>query len=91
MTRKLDKEHLESIQDLRERFAQNASWLGNVSIERALIKRQAEQLDAQHEELMRQFDEMREQESEVLEKLKERYGDGEININAGTFTPTGQQ
>ena len=90
MTRKLDKEHLESIQDLRERFAQNASLLGHVYIERALIKRQAEQLDAQHEELMRQFDEMREQESELLEKLKERYGDGEINIANGTFTPSGQ-
>ena len=90
MTRKLDKEHLDAIQSLRERFTQNASWLGNVSIEQALIKRQAEQLDAQPEELMRQFDEMREQESEVLEKLKERYGDGEINIANGTFTPAGQ-
>ena len=90
MTRKLDKEHLDAIQSLRERFTQNASWLGNVSIEQALIKRQAEQLDAQHEELMRQFDEMREQESELLEKLKERYGDGEINIAHGTFTPSGQ-
>ena len=90
MTRKLDKEHLDAIQSLSERFTQNASWLGNVSIEQALIKRQAEQLDAQHEELMRQFDEMREQESELLEKLKERYGDGEINIANGTFTPSGQ-
>ena len=90
MTRKLDKEHLDAIQSLRERFTQNASWLGNVYIEQALIKRQAEQLDAQHEELMRQFDEMREQESELLEKLKERYGDGEINIANGTFTPSGQ-
>ena len=90
MTKKLDKEHLDAIQTLRERFTQNAAWLGNVSIERALIKRQAEQLDTQHEELMRQFDELREQESELLEKLKERYGDGEINIANGTFTPSGQ-
>ena len=89
MTRKLDKEHLEAIQSLRDRFAQNASWIGNVSIERALIKKQTEQLEAQHEELMRQFDQLREDENELLEKLKERYGDGEINIADGTFTPRG--
>ena len=89
MTRKLDKEHLDAIQSLRERFAQNAAWIGNVSIERALIKKQAEQLEAQHEELMRQFDQLREDENELLEKLKERYGDGEINIADGTFTPRG--
>ena len=89
MTRKLDKEHLDAIQSLRDRFAQNASWIGNVSIERALIKKQTEQLEAQHEELMRQFDQLREDENELLEKLKERYGDGEINIADGTFTPRG--
>jgi hypothetical protein len=91
MTRKLDKEHLESIQDLRERFAQNANWLGNVSIERKLIEKQLEQLDLQDQDLIRQFYDLREEETKLLDTLKERYGNGEININAGTFTPTGQQ
>ena len=43
MTKKLDKDHLDAIQDLRERFAKNANWIGNVSIERTLITRQVEQ------------------------------------------------
>ena len=33
MTRKLDKEHLEEIQSIREQFAQNANILGNIAIE----------------------------------------------------------
>jgi hypothetical protein len=90
MTRKLDKEHLESIQDLRERFAQNASWLGNVSIERKLIEKQLEQLELQDQDLIRQFYDLREEETKLLDTLKERYGDGEINIANGTFTPSGQ-
>ena len=86
MTRKLDKEHLDAIQTLRERFAQNANWLGNVSIERTLIQRQLEQIEIQHEELLQQFDKLREEETQLLEKLKERYGEGQIDIQAGTFT-----
>jgi predicted nuclease with TOPRIM domain len=86
MTRKLDKDHLDAIQDLRERFAKNANWIGNVSIERTLITRQVEQIENQYAELMNQFDQLRKEESELLDTLKERYGEGQIDIQAGTFT-----
>ena len=86
MTKKLDKEHLDAIQDLQNRFAQNANWIGNVSIERTLIQRQLEQIESQHEELLEQFDKLRQEETQLLENLKERYGEGQIDIQAGTFT-----
>ena len=86
MTKKLDKDHLDAIQDLRERFAKNANWIGNVSIERTLITRQVEQIENQYAELMNQFDQLRKEESELLDTLKERYGEGQIDIQAGTFT-----
>lgn len=88
MTKKLDKEHLDAIQDLQQRFAQNASWLGSVSIELTMLERQQAQTESQREELMRQFDALREEEQQLISTLKERYGDGEINIAQGTFTPT---
>jgi len=88
MTKKLDKEHLDAIQDLQQQFAKNASWIGNVSIERELISRQLEQVESQYDELMNQFDQLRSKETELLDKLKERYGEGQIDIVAGTFTPT---
>ncbi len=90
MTRKLDKEHLDSIQELRTGFSEIASYIGNVSIEKQLLKRQLEQLAEQETQLLARFDKLRNDESSLLEKLKERYGDGEINIAAGTFTPVGQ-
>ena len=88
MTKKLDKEHLDAIQDLQQRFAQNASWLGSVAIELKMLERQQAQTESQQEELMRQFDSLREEEQRLIESLKERYGEGEINIAQGTFTPT---
>jgi TolA-binding protein len=89
MTKKLDKEHIDSIQELQQRFAQNRSWIGTVSID---IKYLEQQLDAQQrrlDELYRQYEQLQEQESVLLDTLKARYGDGEINIETGTFTPAG--
>jgi TolA-binding protein len=88
MIKKLDKEHLDAIQDLQNRFTQNASWLGSVAIDLKMIERQQFQLEAQQDELMNQFDKLRDEEQQLVATLKERYGDGEINIAQGTFTPT---
>lgn len=88
MTRKLDKEHLDEIQALRDEFAQNSQLLGNLYIEEFSLQQQLRQLDAQREEQMKRFVDLRKQEEDLLEKMRNRYGDGQINIAQGTFTPT---
>lgn len=88
MTRKLDKEHLDEIQALRDGFAQNSQLLGNLYIEEFSLQQQLRQIDAQREEQMKRFVDLRKQEEELLEKMRNRYGDGQINIGQGTFTPT---
>ena len=80
MTRKLDKEHLDEIQALREAFVKNSSALGNIAIELHVVMQQQAQLE--------QFETLRQQESALLQKMRTRYGDGQINISEGTFTPT---
>ena len=86
MTRKLDKEHLEEIQTLRDSFAKNANTLGNIAIELHMLTRQQELVTEEQHKYLDQFEALRTQESELLEKMRERYGDGQINIADGTFT-----
>ena len=86
MTRKLDKEHLEEIQLLRDAFAKNSTILGNLTIETYALEQQLEQLKYEKEKLLNEFTQLREQESELIEKMRARYGDGQINIADGTFT-----
>ena len=86
MTKKLDKEHLEEIQTLRDSFAKNANTLGNIAIELHMLARQQELVTAEQHKYLDQFEALRNQESELLEKMRERYGDGQINIVDGTFT-----
>jgi predicted transcriptional regulator len=87
MTRKLDKEHLEEIQTLRDTFAKNANTLGNIAIELHLLTRQLEVMNAEQDKYLDQFESLRKQESDLLDKMRERYGEGQINIADGTFTP----
>ena len=87
MTRKLDKEHQEEIQALRAEFAKNSSTLGNIAIELHVLNRQVEMMNAEQDKFLTQFESLRTQESELMQKMRERYGDGQINIVDGTFTP----
>jgi hypothetical protein len=86
MTRKLDKEHLEEIQTLRDAFTKNSAALGNIAIEEHVIERQLEFLKQEKEKLFNAFSNLQEQEQTLLDKMRERYGDGQINIADGTFT-----
>jgi hypothetical protein len=87
MTRKLDKEHLDAIQTLRNEFATNANNLGSVALEQIAMQRRTEFLNAEQERLYNEFESLRTREQELLEKMRERYGEGQINIADGTFTP----
>jgi predicted transcriptional regulator len=86
MTRKLDKEHLEEIQTLRDAFTKNSTILGNLTIEQHVIEQQLEQIKQEKENLLNAFAQLQQQESELIDKMRERYGDGQINIADGTFT-----
>jgi hypothetical protein len=88
MTRKLDKEHLDEIQALREAFVKNSSALGNIAIELHVVTQQQAQLEQEQQNQLQQFETLRQQESALLQKMRTRYGDGQINISEGTFTPT---
>jgi hypothetical protein len=88
MTRKLDKEHLDEIQALREAFVKNSSALGNIAIELHVVTQQQAHLEQEQQNQLQQFETLRQQESALLQKMRTRYGDGQINISEGTFTPT---
>ena len=87
MTKKLDKEHLDAIQDLRTQFGQNSAALGSITIEEMLLKKQLESLAEVKEQEIKTFQSLQQTEQQLMSTLKERYGEGEINIQDGTFTP----
>lgn len=85
-TKKLDKEHVDAINSLQEKFTQNTNAVGAISIELEFLETQKQSLINRKTNLINQFVELREEETKLVETLKERYGDGQINIVDGTFT-----
>ena len=45
-----------------------------------------DQVEAEEHDKLQQIETLKQQESELIVKLRERYGEGEINIQDGTFT-----
>ena len=85
-TKKLDKEHLEQIQTLQQGYADNANILGNIAIERHALRMRLEQVETEEHTKLQEIETLKQQESELIVSLRERYGEGEINIQDGTFT-----
>ena len=85
-TRKLDKEHLEQIQTLQQGYAENANVLGNIAIERYALQQRLTQIETEEQGKLQEIESLKQQESDLIIKLRERYGEGEINIQDGTFT-----
>jgi hypothetical protein len=85
-TRKLDKEHLEQIQTLQQGYAENANVLGNIAIERYALQQRLTQIETEEQNKLQEIESLKQQESDLIIKLRERYGEGEINIQDGTFT-----
>ena len=70
MTRKLDKEHLDEIMELRDAFAKNSQTLGNIFLEEYSLKQRFDMLDTERAKYIQQFSELQKQEQILLEKMK---------------------
>ena len=88
MTKKLDEEHLLLIQQLRDEFAENSNVIGNNSIRILMLQKEIDKLNITQDTAIAEFEALQIKESELLETLRERYGEGQVNINEGTFTPS---
>ena len=87
MTKKLDKRHLDDISALRDSFTQNSNVLGTIETELLLMQDRIKELEEEKQKHYGEFLQLRKQESDLIQTMRERYGEGQINIVDGTFTP----
>ena len=85
-TKKLEQVDIDSIVELRQKYAENTNALGLITTDEYAINQQLDQLKAEKEKMFSSLNELREQEIKLMDSLKEKYGDGQINIEDGTFT-----
>lgn len=88
MTKKLNAEHIDELKLLRNKFSEISLILGNISIEEHVLQTQIQKLTDKKNENLIEFESLYTEEQHLLEKMREYYGEGQIDIVTGIFTST---
>jgi hypothetical protein len=85
--KKLNAEDLAAIEELRTEFQDVYNQIGLLSIDEKSIEVQLEYIKSERELKFNTFKDLRVKEEELMTKFRDQYGDGQINLADGTFTP----
>ena len=84
---KFEEEEIKKIQKFRDDFSEITAKLGEVEIELTLMETQLTKINEYKSQLRNKYIQLRESEIKLANELKEKYGEGEFDINTGLFTP----
>jgi len=89
---KFTPEELKSVADLQQKYTQATFRLGQVQLEKFDLTDRLNVLEVEVENLRAMVGGAREEEKKLLEALQSKYGQGQLDLNTGEFTPiTAQQ
>ena len=84
---KFTDEELQSLQDLQNGYQERQANLGQLSVQRILLNQQVEAVEARQVELESEYEAVQQQERDLVAKLNEKYGPGQLDPQTGVFTP----
>jgi hypothetical protein len=82
----IEKEELTEIDNLRNKLAIIVSDAGQAILQIKLMESDIEDLKSKIKEDSVKFKELLDQEKELIKRLSEKYGTGQINFETGEFT-----
>ena len=88
---KFTDEELQSLQQLQTNYQEKQSLLGQLSVQRILVNQQMEALEARQVELESEYEAVQQEERDLVQKLNEKYGPGQLDPQTGVFTPSPPQ
>ena len=83
----LEKQELDDINELRKNLATVVSEAGQTSLQIRLLESDIQELNETFKTQSDKFKELLKQEQELIKRLSEKYGAGQINFETGEFTP----
>ena len=85
---KFSEEELQSLQDLQNNYQEKQMVLGQLSVQRILLNQQSEALEVRTTEIEQEYQNVQQEERDLVAKLNEKYGPGQLDPATGVFTPT---
>lgn len=83
----IEEKDIERVKKFRSDFADITAKIGEIEVERLNAELILENIEEAKGNLSEKFKSMRNEEVSITNEFKEKYGNGEFDIENGTFTP----
>ena len=84
---KFSDEEIQSLQDLQNSYQEKQAILGQLSVQKIIQNQQSEALEARIVEVEQEYESVQQEERDLVAKLNEKYGPGQLDPQTGVFTP----
>ena len=85
---KFTDEEIKKLQDIQTNYFNIQGELGRISITRIRLNQQIDSLNEREGSLQGEFTKTQDEEKEFVDSINKKYGDGVLDPESGTFTPT---
>jgi septal ring factor EnvC (AmiA/AmiB activator) len=84
----IEQHDIDRIKNFRAKYSETVAQIGDIEIERISVEMMLEHIITKKDELEASFKQLKTDEVRLTKDFQEKYGNGEFDIEAGTFTPT---
>jgi len=85
---KFTEDEMKSLQDLQTGYQDKQTILGQLAVQRILLTQQTDALETRIMEVEQEYQSIQQTERDLVKKLNEKYGPGQLDPATGVFTPT---
>ena len=83
----LTETELSSLRELREQYALLTTQFGQLKIETRLVEKELQRLSQLETQFEDQYDSIIESEVALVKQIEDSYGQGNVDLETGMFTP----
>ena len=84
---KFTKDEMSQLTELQQTYATVQNTFGQLAVSRVRLDQQLTELDGAEDRLRNDFVETQQKERDFVQSINKKYGDGNLDLNTGVFTP----
>ena len=84
---KFTEDEMKILTELQQTYATVQNTLGQLSVNRIRLSQELTGLDEAENKLRNDFVETQQKERDFVQEINKKYGDGNLDLNTGVFTP----
>ena len=88
---KFSEEELKELGELQTSYQEKQAQLGQIAVQKILLGQQVEAIENRQTELESEYEAIQQSERDLVQKLNEKYGPGQLDPQSGVFTPIPQE